>query len=69
MNAPSSAQWTFCAKTVCGLSSAAASETNGGQSTASTPAGGSKALQNARVSPGPLYIFQLAANSGIDRPS
>ena len=40
-----------------------ASETKGGQSTASTPSGASKAAQNSRVSRGPLNIFQLPAIS------
>ena len=63
MYAPSSAQCTFCAKVVWPLSTEAAKETNGGQSTASTPSGGLNASQNSRVSRGPLYIFQLAASS------
>src|SRR5207248_1558546 len=61
--APSAAQWTFWAKTVWALSTAVASETYGGQSTASTPSGGRKAAQKSRVSPGPLDIFQFAAIS------
>ena len=62
--APSGAQCTFWAKTVCPLSTAAASETYDGQSTTSAPSGAVNTSQNARVSRGPLNIFQFAARSG-----
>src|SRR5256714_12494751 len=63
VKAPSSAQCTFWAYTVCPLVTAAPSDPNGGQRTASTPPGGWNAAQNSRVAPGPLYIFQLPAIS------
>src|SRR5262249_12567917 len=61
--APSSAQCTFCANTVRPLSTAGASDVNGGQMTTSTPSGGSKEAQKARVSACVLNIFQLPAIS------
>src|SRR6478672_3635127 len=48
VKAPSSAQCTFWAKIVWPRSTAAGSETYGGQSTASTPSGASNASQNSR---------------------
>ncbi len=66
MNAPSRAQWTFCAKTGMPRPTAAASDVNAGQTTTSTPVGGSNSSRNATVSAGPLNIFQLPATSTRD---
>ena len=63
VNAPSAAQWTFCAYTGTPRPTAATSEVNGGQTTTSTPAGGSNASRNSTVDRGPLNIFQLPATS------
>src|SRR5207244_8482656 len=63
VNAPSRAQWTFCAYVAIPLETTVASDTYGGQRVESTPAGGSNASQNAAASRGPLNIFQFPATS------
>ena len=73
VNAPDSSQWTFWAATAISVpasaSTAAPSETNGGQTATSTPSSEASrsrsSMQNSCVSAGPLKSFQFPATSGV----
>ena len=74
VNAPVSSQWTFWAATAISVpasaSTAACSETYGGQTATSTPSSEASrsrsSRQNSCVSAGPLKSFQFPATSGTE---